>query len=655
MVALGIVGGIGSGKSMVARMLGELGAEVINADEIAARLLKEPRLKEKLVGEFGPAILDEDGNVSRKALADIAFESKVNLETLNAVMHPRISAEIKKQLQAIEEELREREKEGEENPRHVVALDAPLLLESNLSSLCNYLLFVDAPQKVRLKRVKRRGWDKDELERREGFQMPLEKKRSLCDFVVDNSGDTERTGEEAKQVYLQLMAGYKKVARRQEAGPDVAQEAEQQKYEEIKHRETTHLSQLQKVTVKELIEEAKKLGLSDVSGLKKQELIFRILREKVKQDGLMYGEGVLEVLPEGYGFLRSPQYNYLPGPDDIYVSPSQIRRFNLRTGVSISGQIRPPKDGERYFAMLRIEALNLEEPENYLGRVRFEDLTPLFPNQWMRLETGQEGMCTRVVDLIAPIGRGQRGLIVSPPRAGKTVLLQKIANAMRTNSPDTYLIVLLIDERPEEVTMWERSVDAEVVSSTFDEPPQRHIQVSNMVLEKAKSLVEYGRDVVVLLDSLTRLCRAYNAEAPHSGRILTGGIDSTALRGPKRFFGAARNIEEGGSFTIIATALIETGSKMDDVIFEEFKGTGNMEIYLDRRLSNRRIYPAIDIVRSGTRREELLYHPEEMKRIGLLRRILNEIQNPVEAMEMLLGKLQRAKTNAEFLLDFTSE
>ena len=653
-VLLGLVGGIGSGKTAVARIFSELGAEVIDADQIAARLLNDPRVKEKLVSEFGEGILTDNGAVSRKELATVAFESKVNLETLNKIMHPRIVTEIKRQFSAIEAALRERAKEGD-STNAVVVLDAPLLVETGLYTICDYLLFVDADEEVRLKRVKRRGWDADELKRRESFQVPLEKKRELCDFVISNNGDLKATKEEAKQVYLQLMAGYKKRAKRDEAKIDLTDEEEQQRYEEIKQRETTHLTQLQRMSIKELYEEAKQIGLSDVSGLKKQELIFRILKEKVKQDGLMYGEGVLEVMQEGYGFLRSPEYNYLPGPDDIYVSPSQIRRFNLRTGVTISGQIRPPKNGERYFAMLRIEAINWQEPEVYLSRVRFEDLTPLFPNERLILETKPEELSTRVVDLIAPIGKGQRGLIVSPPRAGKTVLLQRIANAIRKNYPELYIIVLLIDERPEEVTMWERSVEAEVIASTFDEPPSRHIQVSNMVLEKAKALVEYGRDVVILLDSLTRLSRAHNAEAPHSGRILTGGIDATALRGPKRFFGAARNVEDGGSLTILATALVETGSKMDEVIFEEFKGTGNMEIYLDRRLSERRIYPAIDILRSGTRREELLFHPDEMKRVWLMRRLLTEIQNPVEAMELLLSKLRKSKTNVEFLMDFVSE
>lgn len=654
-VILGLVGGIGSGKSTVARMMEELGAEVIDADQIATTLLNDPRVRDKLVSEFGESIINENGTISRSELATVAFESKVNLETLNKILHPRIIGNIKRQLAAIEASLREEVGEETQNKTTVVVLDAPLLVETSLHTLCDYLLFVDTDEEKRLERVERRGWDADELRRRESFQLPLDKKRELCDFIINNNDDIESTYEEVKQVYLQLVAGYKKRPKREEVKVDFIDEEEQKLYREIKQRETTHLSELQKMTIRELHKEAKRLGLSDISGLKKQDLIFRILKEKVKQDGLMYGEGVLEVMQEGYGFLRSPEYNYLPSPDDIYVSPGQIRRFNLRTGVTISGQIRPPKNGERYFAMLRIEAINWEEPEKYLTRVRFEDLTPLFPNQRLILETEHSELSTRVVDLISPIGKGQRGLIVSPPRAGKTVLLQKIANAIRKNYPDLTIFVLLIDERPEEVTMWERSVEAEVIASTFDESPSRHIQVSNMVLEKAKALVEYGRDVVILLDSLTRLSRAYNAEAPHSGRILTGGIDATALRGPKRFFGAARNIEEGGSLTIIATALVETGSKMDDVIFEEFKGTGNMEIYLDRRLSERRIYPAIDILRSGTRREELLFHPDEMRRVWLMRRLLTEVQSPVEAMELLLSKLRKTKSNAEFLMDFTSE
>ena len=655
-VVVGLVGGIGSGKSTVARIFSELGAEVISADDITKRLLNEPRIKEKLITEFGEVILDEDGAISRKNLSDIAFESKVNLDILNSILHPRIMTQMRRQLSAIEAECtphQSAKQKKEDVERKVVVIDAPLLLETNSSSLVNYLLFVDATERKRRNRVKSRGWDAEELKRREAFQMPLEQKKALSDFIVENNGNLSKIKEEVKQIYLQLVSGYDEPSKLQTVKLPT-DEAEQQKYEEIKHREETHLNQLQKMTVKELFREAQALGITDVTGLKKQELVFRILREKVKQDGLMYGEGVLEVMQEGYGFLRSPQFNYLPGHDDIYVSPSQIRRFGLRTGAFVSGQIRPPKNGERYFAMLRIEAINHEEPSKYMSVVRFEDLTPLFPNSRLRLETDPSEINTRIIDLITPLGKGQRGIIVSPPRAGKTVLLQKIANAIRKNYPDIYIIVLLTDERPEEVTMMQRSVDAEVVYSTFDEPPSRHIHVSNIILEKAKSMVEYGHDVVIFLDSLTRLCRAYNAEAPHSGKILTGGIDATALRGPKRFFGAARNIEEGGSLTIIATALIETGSRMDDVIFEEFKGTGNMELYLDRRLSDRRIYPAIDVIRSGTRREELLFHPDELKRVWLLRRVLNEIQNPVEAMESIINRMRKTGSNAEFLMDFST-
>ncbi|MDO8092538.1 MAG: transcription termination factor Rho [Candidatus Brocadiales bacterium] len=410
-----------------------------------------------------------------------------------------------------------------------------------------------------------------------------------------------------------------------------------------------HITALQKMTIKELQDTAKKENIKDYSGLKKQELIFKILKERVNQDGLMYGEGVVEVLPEGFGFLRSPDYNYLPCPDDIYISPSQIRRFGIRTGAVVSGQIRPPKENERYFALLRVEAINFDNPEVLSDKVVFDDLTPLHPTERLLLETTHEGLEMRIMDLVTPIGKGQRGLIVAPPRTGKTVLLQKIANSITSNHPEVYLIILLIDERPEEVTDMERSVQAEVISSTFDEPASRHVQVAEMVIEKAKRLVEYGRDVVILLDSITRLARAYNTEIPHSGKILSGGVDASALQKPKRFFGAARNIEEGGSLTIIATALIDTGSRMDEVIFEEFKGTGNMELHLDRRLADRRLFPAIDITMSGTRKEELILDPEELKRIWLLRKVLNEM-NPVESLELLKAKLAKTKSNAEFLM-----
>ena len=431
-----------------------------------------------------------------------------------------------------------------------------------------------------------------------------------------------------------------------------AEKAERsERTERVEKKEELNIRQLQKMTIKELQDLAKKEGVKECHGLKKQELIFKILKDRVTQNGLMYGEGVVEVLPEGFGFLRSPDYSYLPGPDDIYISPSQIRRFGIKTGVTVSGQIRPPKEGERYFALLKVEAINFEDPEVMAERVLFDDLTPLHPTERLLLETTPEELNMRIMDLITPVGKGQRGLIVSPPRAGKTVLLQKIANAVSKNHPEVYLIILLIDERPEEVTEMERATTAEVVSSTFDEPASRHVQVADMVLEKAKRMVEYGKDVLILLDSITRLARAYNTEVPHSGKILSGGIDANALQKPKRFFGGARNIEEGGSLTIIATALIDTGSRMDDVIFEEFKGTGNMELHLDRRLADRRLYPSIDITRSGTRKEELLLDPEELKRVWLLRKVLNET-NPVEAIELLKNRLAKTRTNAEFLMSF---
>ena len=420
------------------------------------------------------------------------------------------------------------------------------------------------------------------------------------------------------------------------------------RYEEAKRREL-HITALQKMTIKELHKTAQTEGIKEYTGLKKQDLIFKILKERVNQDGLMYGEGVLEVLPDGFGFLRSPDYNYLPSPDDIYISPSQIRRFGIRTGATVSGQIRPPKDNERYFALLRVEAINFENPEVLAERVVFEDLTPLYPEKRIFLEASPDDHNMRIVDLITPIGMGQRGLIVAAPRTGKTMLLQKIANSVTHNHPDIYLIVVLIDERPEEVTDMKRSVKGEVISSTFDEPASRHIQVAEMVIEKAKRMVEYGKDVVILLDSITRLGRAFNTEIPHSGKILSGGVDANALKGPKKFFGAARNIEEGGSLTILATALIETGSRMDEVIFEEFKGTGNSELHLDRRLADRRIWPSIDVTKSGTRKEELLLDEEELKRVWLLRKILTSM-NPVEAMEHLTDKIKKTKTNAEFLM-----
>jgi len=405
---------------------------------------------------------------------------------------------------------------------------------------------------------------------------------------------------------------------------------------------------MKEIKITELNKLAKDLNVVGFSGLKKQDLIFKILQAQAEKEGLMFGEGILEILPEGFGFLRSPNYNYLPCPDDIYISPSQIRKFELRTGDTVSGQIRPPKEGEKYFALLKVEGVNFENPEDSKEKILFDNLTPVYPRSRFDMETSPTEISMRVMGLLTPIGKGQRGLIVAQPYSGKTVLLQKIANAITTNTPESILIVLLIDERPEEVTDMQRHVKGEVISSTFDEPPERHVQVAEIVLEKAKRLVEHKKDVVILLDSITRLARAYNSVVPHSGKVLSGGIDSNALQKPKRFFGAARDIEEGGSLTIIATALVDTGSRMDEVIFEEFKGTGNMELQLDRNLFQRRIYPAIDIKRSNTRHEELLLSPDELSKVWILRKVLNELNN-VEAMELLIEKLAKTKNNKEFL------
>ena len=408
------------------------------------------------------------------------------------------------------------------------------------------------------------------------------------------------------------------------------------------------IAELKEKNITELSRIARSLEIPGTSGLRKQDLIFKILQAQSEKEGHIFAEGVLEILPDGYGFLRSPDYNYLPGPDDIYVSPSQIRKFDLKTGDSISGNVRPPHEGEKYFALVKIEAINFESPEETRNKILFDNLTPLYPQERIKMETVREGISGRVMDLLTPVGKGQRGLIVAPPRTGKTMLLQSIANSVTTNHPEVVLIVLLIDERPEEVTDMQRSVKGEVISSTFDEPAARHVQVAEMVIEKAKRLVEHKRDVVILLDSITRLARAYNTIVPPSGKVLSGGVDSNALQRPKRFFGAARNIEEGGSLTIIATALVDTGSRMDEVIFEEFKGTGNMEIILDRKLVDKRVFPAIDIQRSGTRKEELLIPKEDLQRVFILRRVLNPL-SPVEAMELLISRLEKVRNNNEFL------
>jgi len=431
------------------------------------------------------------------------------------------------------------------------------------------------------------------------------------------------------------------------ATPDAATAGQQPAAPPRRPGEGLNITDLKDMSIQKLTQIAKDMTVTGATGMRKQELIFQILKAQTEQSGFIFSEGVLEVLPDGFGFLRAPDYNYLPGPDDIYVSPSQIRKFDLQTGDTVSGQIRPPKEGERYFALIKVEAVNFEAPEQAREKLFFENLTPLYPQERLTLET-PENLSSRVMDLWTPIGKGQRGLIVAPPRTGKTMLLQSIAQSVAKNHPEVFLIVLLIDERPEEVTDMQRSVDGEVISSTFDEPAQRHVQVAEMVIEKAKRLVEHKKDVLILLDSITRLARAYNTVIPPSGKVLSGGLDSNALQKPKRFFGAARNIEEGGSLTIMATALIDTGSRMDDVIFEEFKGTGNMEIHLDRKLTDKRVFPSIDVQKSGTRKEELLIPKDDLNRIWVLRKVLNPL-SPVEAMELLIDKMSKTKSNAEFL------
>ena len=503
----------------------------------------------------------------------------------------------------------------------------------------------------------------DEAEKKNKTDDKDEKQQEILETEPQVSEDSE-TPEAEKEVSSTEGPAEEKNSQKPSKGKkkkkkkkkkDKEEESIHAKYERIK-KGNLHLRDLQDLDAGELHKVAKKEGITDYMGLSKQELVFKILKERIRQNGLMYGEGVLEVLPDGFGFLRSPKYSYLSSPDDVYVSPSQIRRFGLRSGNIISGQIRPPKESEKYFALLRVEAINFQEPDKLLEKVVFRDLTPLHADKRLILETTSDELSMRIIDLITPIGKGQRGLIVAPPRTGKTVLLQKVANAVSTNHPEVKMIVLLIDERPEEVTDMERKTadDVEVISSTFDEPAARHCQVAEMVIEKSKRMVEYGYDVVILLDSITRLARAHNTEMPHSGKILTGGVDANAMQGPKRFFGAARNIENGGSLTIIATALIDTGSKMDEVIFEEFKATGNMELHLDRKLVERRTFPSIDISKSGTRREELLLDKKELELTYRLRKVLSEM-NMVESVELLKSRLAKCRTNAEFLMTLSMD
>lgn len=445
-----------------------------------------------------------------------------------------------------------------------------------------------------------------------------------------------------------VKQGVRKMEKKVESKPRAGQ-----KKTDASGQEQMDITMLKNMKMSELSVFAKDKGVEGISGVRKQDLIFKILQTQAEKAGLMFGEGTLEILPEGFGFLRSSNYNYLPCPDDIYISPSQIRRFDLKTGDTVSGHIRPPKEGEKYFALLKVEAVNFENPEDCKDKIFFDNLTPLYPKDRILLETGQKEVSTRIMDLLTPLGKGQRALIVAPPYSGKTVLMQKVANSITTNNPDVILMVLLIDERPEEVTDMQRSVKGTVIASTFDEPPERHVQIAEMVLEKAKRLVEHKRDVVILLDSITRLARAYNTTVPHSGKILSGGVDSNALHKPKRFFGSARAVEEGGSLTVIATSLVDTGSRMDEVIFEEFKGTGNMELQLDRNLFQRRIYPAIDIKRSNTRHEEYLLPEEDLQRIWLLRKAIHDL-NSAEAMELLIDRIGKYKTNAEFLENLNS-
>jgi len=464
----------------------------------------------------------------------------------------------------------------------------------------------------------------------------------------DKEKKASSNGKDAKESRQGKESRDRKQGRRSDGGQDQGSGRHRRRHGRNRNESTLDLVELKDMSIQKLNQIGQDLGIANVAGMRKQDLIFKILQTQAEKSGLIFSEGVLECLPDGFGFLRAPEYNYLPGPDDVYVSPSQIRRFDLRTGDTISGQIRPPKEGERYFALIKVDAINFEPPEEAKNKIFFDNLTPLYPLDRFGLETTKENYSGRVMDMLTPIGKGQRGLIVSPPRTGKTMLLQSIANSITTNHPEVALIVLLIDERPEEVTDMQRSVNGEVISSTFDEPASRHVQVAEMVIEKAKRLVEHKRDVVILLDSITRLARAYNTVVPPSGKVLSGGVDSNALQRPKRFFGAARNIEEGGSLTIVATALIDTGSRMDDVIFEEFKGTGNMEIHLDRKLVDKRVFPAIDIHKSGTRKDELLLPKEDLNRVWVLRKVLSPL-SPVESIELLLDKLGKTRTNGEFL------
>jgi transcription termination factor Rho len=563
------------------------------------------------------------------------------------VVHPAV-------MQAWEAWLRERERDSE-----IAAVIIPLLYEAGMEKGWDAVISICSREDVQTGRLRERGLREAEARRRMSAQWPPGVKAWLADYVVVNNRDNNSRRSSRQGPGQRGRGGDRHNPRRLGGGGDQAVAANRSPNSENRQTETAtrdgpagpalSLFELQNRSVPELHEIADGVGLSDLGAMRKHELIFEILKAHARQAGAMYSKGVLEILPDGFGFLRSPHSNYQPCPEDIYVSPSQIRRFALRTGDLVEGEIREPKDKERFFALLKVVKVNEDDPEKSRSKVPFENLTPLFPDQRIHLECEPEETSMRVMDIFTPIGMGQRGLIVAAPRTGKTVLLQKIANSISANHSDVYLIILLIDERPEEVTDMERNTKAHVLSSTFDETPERHIQVAELVIEMAKRMVECGRNVVILLDSITRLARAYNTLQPHSGKILSGGIDANALHKPKRFFGAARNIEDGGSLTIIATALVETGSRMDDVIFEEFKGTGNMELCLDRALVDKRVFPSINIEKSGTRKEELLLHPDELNRVWILRRAINGVP-PVESMEMIVNRLKKTKSNAEFLM-----
>jgi transcription termination factor Rho len=632
---LGLTGNFCTGKSTALAAFNELGAVVLDADAIYKRLLKEHlemRAKIKSTLSVEP---------DQESIKEAVLAGKLDMNKLSAITHPFVIAELKHELE-------------KDSGALLIVAEVPLLFECKLEGLFDGIVSMCSPKEKIMERAQARGYEPAFVEALLAQQTDARKQKESSDFIIENDVDVEKIKYAVGQITKTLTAKPSKKGSASTVAEEapVSDESSSGKTNETAAKSAPNgldLNSLKEKKTHELAALAKELNVESVSALKRNELIFEILKTRSEKEGFIFGSGVLEILPEGFGFLRSPDYNYLPSPDDIYVSPSQIRRFGLKKGDSVAGQVRPPKEGEKYFALLKVESVGGEDPETARNRVLFDNLTPIYPKDRFVLENEPENLSTRILDLLVPIGKGQRGLIVAPPFSGKTVLMQNVANAIMAKHPEVYLMVLLIDERPEEVTEMRRCVKGEVIASTFDEPSERHAQVAEMVIAKAKRLTESGKDVVILLDSITRLARAYNLNEPHSGRILSGGIDSNALHKPKRFFGAARALEEGGSLTIIATALVDTGSRMDDVIFEEFKGTGNMEVVLDRNIFQRRIYPSIDIKRSNTRREELLVHPEELKRIWALRKMLNDL-NSAEAIELLRNKLAKTKSNPEFLL-----